>query len=43
MGSAEFVTVFDFITDFAGAAGDFFSALSFFAGSLDLVSGLVPA
>lgn len=43
MGSAELVTFFDFVTDFAGAAGDFVNALSFFAGSLETVSGIFSA
>ncbi|PTR31352.1 hypothetical protein C8K36_101383 [Rhodococcus sp. OK519] len=43
MGSAEFISFFEFVTDFADAAGDLFAALSFFAGSLETVSGILPA
>lgn len=43
MGSAEIIDFFGFITDFADAASDLFTALTFFAGSLETVSGLLPA
>ncbi len=43
MSSAELIPVADFLVDFVGAAGDFFSGLSFFLGSLDAVSALFPA
>lgn len=40
MGSADLIPFVDFIVDVAGAAGDLFSGLSFFLGSLETVSGL---
>ncbi|WP_278249723.1 hypothetical protein [Rhodococcus sp. ABRD24] len=41
MGSADLIPAFKFLTDFADAAGDLFAALSFFAGSLETVSGVL--
>lgn len=40
MSSAEFIPYVDFVVDFVGAAGDFFSGLSFFLGSLEVAGDL---
>ncbi|WP_278249720.1 hypothetical protein [Rhodococcus sp. ABRD24] len=41
MGSADLAPYLEFVVDFADATSDLFTALGFFAGSLEIVGQLL--